>query len=227
MENYPEKTKGDYLHSTTKGTLNLIPYVGGAVSTLFETVLSSPIDKRKEEWLKSLAATIDELCDTVDGLKIENLAKNDEFVSICIHASNIALRTHQDEKLKRLLNAVRNTATGDIGDESKRLIFLRVIDEMTELHIRVFIFLAEIDQFVKKLNRKQPSNTVSTHWGDARNVWDATYSDIKSQDPMLDVIVADLNRYGFIRIKEFHEARLNSVATKFGFEFNEFIKSRS
>jgi predicted PurR-regulated permease PerM len=226
LEKYPEKEKGDHLYSAAKGTLNLIPYVGGAVSTLFETVLSSPIDKRKEEWLKNLAATIDDLCNTVEGLKLENLANNNEFVSICIYASNIALRTHQDEKLKRILNAVRNSATGAIGDESKRMIFLRVIDEMTELHIRVFIFLAEIERFVKELDSKQPRSH-TTNWGDARNVWDETYNDIRSQDHMLNVIVADLNRYGFVRIKEFHEARLDSVATQFGLEFNKFIKSKS
>ncbi|MCX2781519.1 hypothetical protein OQJ46_00765 [Microbulbifer thermotolerans] len=226
MEEYPEKKSGDYVHSSVKGGLNLVPIVGGALSTLFETVISSPIDKRKEEWLRSLATAINDLCDTVDGLKPENLAENEEFLSICIHASNIALRTHQEEKLERLLNAVKNTATGLVADESKRMIFLRVIDEMTELHIRVFIFLAEIDRFVKELDSRQPPNQ-TTFWADARNVWEKTYDDIKSNDNILDVIVADLNRYGFVHIKQFHEARLEPVTTKFGRDFVNFIKPRS
>lgn len=226
MDNYPEKKAGDHAHSGAKGALSLVPVIGGALSTLFETVISSPIDKRKEEWLKSLALTINELCETVEGLQPENLAKNEEFVSICIHASNIALRTHQEEKLKRLLNAIKNSATGDIADESKRMIFLRVIDEMTELHIRVFIFLAEIKKFIKDLDARQSPNT-STHWGDARNVWTETYNDINSNDHILDIVVGDLNRYGFVTIKQFHEARLDPTTTRFGAEFNDFITSKS
>lgn len=226
MDQIPVKQRGDYVHAGTKATINLIPVVGGALSTLFETVISSPIDKRKEEWLISLAETIEDLCEKVDGLKPESLAKNEEFISICIHASNIALRTHQEEKLKSLLNAVKNTAIGSIGDESKRMIFLRVIDEMTELHLRVLIFLTEIKSFIEALNEKLPSNHYRD-WGSAINVWNETYKDIRSNDHILDVIVGDLNRYGFIRIKQFHEARLDSVATKFGMEFCEFINSTS
>lgn len=98
---------------------------------------------------------IDEFCNTVEGLKPENLANNEEFVSICIHASNIALRTHQEEKLKRLLNAVKNSAVYNIANESKRMIFLRVIDELTELHFRVFIFLVDIKKHTENLDAKQ------------------------------------------------------------------------
>lgn len=223
MEKLPKRGPKDHLHSAAKGGLSCIPIVGGAVAALFETVLSAPIDKRKEQWLLKLAETVDELCSTVDGLSIQSLSENEEFISICIQASNIALRTHHEEKLRRLLNAIRSCVTNPNMDETKRMIFLRILDEMTELHIQTFVFLAETHRFVAELNSRQPPNH-PVHWGDARNVWSKFYPDIKSEDPILDVVVNDLHRYGFVFIDKFSHSSLDSVATKLGREFLKFIE---
>ncbi len=82
MEKIPSKEKADYIHDATKASLNVIPVVGGALASIFETVFSSPIDKRKEEWLKRSAQTVDELCSKVEGLTPEKLSKDQEFISI-------------------------------------------------------------------------------------------------------------------------------------------------
>ncbi|WP_305813063.1 hypothetical protein [Photobacterium leiognathi] len=42
------------------------------MATLFETVFSAPIDKRKEDWLILLASTVDEVCGKVENLTPEN-----------------------------------------------------------------------------------------------------------------------------------------------------------
>ncbi len=226
MDKFPEKAKADYAYDGAKGTLSCIPVIGGAITTLFETILSAPIDKRKRIWLESLAKTVEDLCSEVEGLSPEKLSQNEEFVSACIQASNIALRTHQDEKLKLLLSAVKNAVLLKDIDESKKLIFLRVIDEMTSLHIKIFLFLAKIPYYVEELDKRQPSNH-STNWGDARNVWDETFTDIRSSNQIIDVIIADLKRYGFVYINKFHEARLDSATTSFGNEFLKYIEEKS
>ncbi|TON46812.1 hypothetical protein CGH56_21945, partial [Vibrio parahaemolyticus] len=72
MEELPQnKEWKDYGRVGVKATLNVIPLAGGALATLFETVFSAPIDKRKEDWLILLASTVDEVCEKVENLTPE------------------------------------------------------------------------------------------------------------------------------------------------------------
>lgn len=226
MEELPIKEKADHIHDATKAGLNLIPMVGGALASVFETVFSSPIDKRKEDWLKCLAQTVDQLCEKVEGLTPEKLSNNPEFISIYLQASNIAIRTHSEEKLKALNAAVKNSVLLEGMDESKKMIFLRVIDQMTPLHFKVLHFLTFPEIYIKDLDSRQPPNH-STSWGDLRNVWDELFKDIRSSNHLIDIVIVDLKNWGMIHIGKFHEASLNSVGTGFGKEFVGFINDET
>lgn len=187
MEELPTKDRKDYLHKAAKVGLNFVPIVGGGLAEIFETVFSAPIDKRKEEWLKTLAVTIDDLCAKVDGLTPEKLSNNSEFISVFLQASNIAIRTHNKEKLKALNAAVKNSILRKDLDESKKMIFLRLVDQMTPLHIKVFHFLSNPVMYVEELNSRLPANT-RTNWGSLTNVWDEYFDDIKSSNSLMDLV---------------------------------------
>ncbi|WP_296218494.1 hypothetical protein [Pseudomonas sp. UBA2684] len=221
MNDLPDKDWKDYGHSTVKGALNLIPLAGGALSVAFETIFTAPLDKRKEEWLKNLATAIDELYVKVDGLTPEKLSSNQEFITAVLEASNIAVRSHHTERLSALKSAVKNTVIRTDLNESKKMIFIRVVGEMTPLHFQVLHFLSHPGAYIDKLNSKQRS--IQTHWGDLQNVWNKTFSEIKSDDPIITLAIKDLHNYGFIRIDEFYKASMESVATSLGKEFAEFI----
>jgi len=222
MEELPTKDKKDHIHKATKVGLNFIPIAGGALAEIFETVFSAPIDKRKEEWLKRLAVTIDELCEKVEGLTPEKLSNNPEFISIYLQASNIAIRTHQEEKLNMLNIAVKNSVIQENLDESKKMIFLRLVDQMTPLHIKVFHFLSFTNQYVKELNNRLPSNIIKT-WSNVSSVWNESFKDINAGSPLINLITNDLYNYGLIDISVFHKASMDSVATGLGREFFGFI----
>ncbi|MCK2149833.1 hypothetical protein MYE70_12265 [Marinobacter alexandrii] len=226
MEDLPEKEWKDYGHDSVKAGLSVVPLLGGALATAFETVFSSPIDKRKKVWLKELASTVDELCEKIEGLSPEKLSQNDLFVSAYLQASNIAIRTHQESKLQALRAAVKNTVLFEKYDESKKLIFIRIIDEMTPLHFKVLDFLSGPEKYIKALDEKQGPN-VSTHWGSLGQVWDKTFNDVKSSDPLVDLVISDLHRFGFIYIDQFHKASTHSVTTSTGREFIEFVSDNS
>lgn len=223
MDDYPQKKRGDYAHETTKAALNIIPVVGGAVASVFETVFSAPIDKRKQEWLKRLADTVQALCDKIEGLTPERLAKNEAFVSVYLQASNVAIRTHHKEKLDALNAAVMNTVLLEEYDESKRAIFVRLIEQLTPLHIRALRFLAHPDFYLNELKSREPPN-VSCHYGGLTNVWNKYYDGIRSQDPLMNIVITDLNLNGLIFVKSFSDTgSSSSVATKLGMEFLKFI----
>jgi len=72
-----------------------------------------------------------------DGINLESLRDNEQFVSIVLHATQIALRTHQEAKLQALRNAILNVAQGKAPDEALQFIFLNLVDAFTEWHVRI------------------------------------------------------------------------------------------
>ena len=54
-----------------------------------------------------------------------------------MQATQEAIRTHQEEKLEALRNAVLNTALGEGPDFDRKQIFLNKIAVLTPLHVRV------------------------------------------------------------------------------------------
>ena len=58
------------------------------------------VKRRRDYWLKELADSLDQLETKVDGFKVENLVDNEAFISAAIQATQLAIRTHSQEKRK-------------------------------------------------------------------------------------------------------------------------------
>ena len=228
MDEFPEKEKKDHLHDATRIGLNLVPYVGGSLAAVFETVFSAPIDNRKKDWLIRLSEIVNELCKKVEDLTPEKLSNNPEFISICLQASNISVRTHHEEKLRALNNAVKNSVLIDSIDESKKMIFLRIIDNLTPIHFRVLNFLISPQEYIDDLNSRQP-NHVTVNYSGLGRIWDKLNDDIKSDSSLVDLAITELKGWGLIHISKFHEAGLDigSIGTTLGLEFVGFIKDET
>jgi len=223
MKKFPkDKLPSDYGHNAIKAGLNTIPLAGGALAIVFETVFSSPIERRKEEWLIQLESAVEEICTKISDITPEKLSQHELFISAYLQASNIAIRTHQKEKIEALINAVKNSVIDTTLDETKKLIFIRLIDDMTPLHFSILNFLVFPEQYIEALNKQQRPNTF-TNWGSLASVWDNHSFGIKSQDNLIELIISDLHKFGLIRVKSFHEARTSSVGTQIGIQFIRFI----
>jgi len=72
-----------------------------------------------------------------EGFTIEQLQKNEQFITAVLHATQVAIRTHHAEKLEALKNAMTNIAKGHGPDETWQQIYFGFIDSFTELHLRV------------------------------------------------------------------------------------------
>ena len=131
----PKQSKGDVAHALTKAGLSVIPVVGGPAVELFQLLIQPPLEKRRTEWMADVGEKLREL--EVKGLKLEDLQKNEEFVSAVMYASHVALRTHKAEKLNALRNAILNVAKGQAPEETVQHLFLNFIDSFTELHLRI------------------------------------------------------------------------------------------
>ena len=81
---YPEPGGRDRVQAAVKTGLNLVPYFGGALATLFDAVIEPAIERRQREWGNCVAEMVDDIQRRLG--RIEDLGGNDEWIS--------ALRMH-------------------------------------------------------------------------------------------------------------------------------------
>ena len=139
----PNPDKKETLYRVVKAGLGSIPYVGAAASELLTLLMTPPLEKRRDQWMQKVGERLSSLED--DGyISLKELQKNEEFISTVMQASQTAIRTHQEEKLKILLNAIENSAMNNVPQEIYQQIFLNFIDAFTVFHIKVLHFLTGI-----------------------------------------------------------------------------------
>jgi hypothetical protein len=135
----PSQTKGETVQAIVRAGMSIVP-AGGAVAELIDLVIKPALDRRREDWFNGLAADVQRLKERPKAPTIEELSKNDSFVTVMLNASAAAMRTHQQEKLEALRAAVINTALGMAPDEHEQLMFIGFVVDLTALHLRVLSY---------------------------------------------------------------------------------------
>ena len=126
------------------------------------------------------------------GLKLEDLQENEEFVSAVMHASQIALRTHQAAKLAALRNAIVNVAKGQAPEEALQHVFLNLLDSFTELHL----WILKVFQ--------SPSPPPSVSMGGLSAVLEHNIPDLHSNRELYDQLWKDLYSSGLVSTDNLH-----------------------
>jgi hypothetical protein len=178
-------------------------------SNVLDLVFTSPLAQRRDDWLKDLEMRLRELENRVAGFHIEELGKNEQFVSVTLHAFQAALKTHQAEKLAALQNAVMNVAVSKAPSEDLQLIFLNLVDSFTPTHLKMLQFF------------QQPEA--------------CTREEFRREGDLGDLVMRDLNDRGLIndtrpyaaRNRDDHERLVTYQwdVTNLGKQFLEFITS--
>jgi len=214
----PKRTGGDTAHVGAKAGLSAIPVVGGPAAELLQFLLQSPIEKRRDQWMLEVAEGLRTL--EAEGLRLEDLQSNDEFVSIVLQATHIALRTHQAQKRDALRNAVLNVANGSSVEDALQSLFLNLVDSFTEWHLRIL-----------KLFHAPPVVPGLTMGGGA-NVLEYAIPELKGRRNYYDPIWRDLYLRGLVGSDSLHltasAVTLSQKATtELGDKFLFFISAPS
>lgn len=208
----PEYDGRDIVQSLVKGGLASIPVVGGPANELFSLVITPSLEKRRDEWIESIAEGLKALEAKIEDFKIENLKENDAFVSTVVQAAHAAIRDHQEEKLEAFKNAVLNTTLQEAPDEDLRAIFLEFISALTPLHLKA---LAYLDQ---------------SQWMSYPR-FEENFSKITKHKSLCDTVVRDLYSRGLIDIRPTSDSGGSVIfqrernTTELGREFLKFITS--
>lgn len=180
----PKATKGDVAHAIAKAGLSIIPGIGGPAVELFQHIVQPPLDRRRAEWMNAVGEKLQEL--ESKGINIEELGQNEEFISAVMHASQIALRTHQKEKKDALRNAVFNVAAGQSPGEALEQMFFEWIDSLSVLHL----------QILKLFQKPTPPPNMST--GGLSNVLEYNMPKLRGHEHIYNQVWKDLYSRGLV-----------------------------
>lgn len=109
---------------------------GSLIKYLMDTVITPSLEKRRQRWFEKLAEAMEVLQEQVNNFSVPVLLENEEFTTLFIHSTNVALKTHQQEKLEQLKNAFINMVKLDMDFEEK-MRFIRAIDEFQLIHMKL------------------------------------------------------------------------------------------
>jgi hypothetical protein len=225
MQNDFKSTKGDYAHSMVNAAISTLPVAGSFASEIFNMVIFTPLEKRKERWMVSIVEGLEELQEKVNGFNVESLSQNELFISILNRTSQLAISNHQEEKVTALRNAVMNTALNIKIDENEQMMFLNLIDSITPWHIKI------IDYFYDPRERFKENNINPTEYmmGSPVSPLVVFYPELVNRDDLINLLVKELYNDGILNIKDLHVSMTSNGMyeprlTEYGKRFLSFIK---
>lgn len=219
----PGKSTGDYVHAAVKAGMSMVPIAGDPLVEAFQLVFGPPLERRRDEWIKSIAADLEELGKTVEGLTPQKLADDPAFVSTLIVATQVALKSHQTEKIEALRNALKNAALGRFPDFDVRAILLRFVDQLTPQHLAV-LSVFDNPRAVPGLAQRMERFMA----GSPSQVLEAAVPTLAGKRAIYDVIWRDLFGAGLVNTESLHvtmtgRGMLESRSTELGQTFLQFI----
>jgi hypothetical protein len=195
----PEATPSDIVHKVVKGTLSMIPIVGGTAAELFAAIVIPPLERRRAEWMRAVGKDLQRL-EAEGKINVDELANSDEFIDTVLQATQIALRNQKEEKLRALRAAVVHTAQGLSPGETLRHIFLRYVDELTEWHLRVLELFHDPKTWYER-NTKEPPSFIM---GGLSSILEDALPELRDKRPIYDQIWTDLYQRGLVNTQGLH-----------------------
>ncbi len=220
---------GDYAHAGVRAGLSTAPFLGGPLTEFFSMVIAPPLEQRRDAWMVEIYSRLKQLEEKVEGFRIDNLAQNEVFISTLFSATQVAMRTHQAEKLAALRNAVINSATRPSVDENLQLMFLNIVDRYTRWHLIILHFLDDPREYGKRNSISYPSWSM----GGTASVLEFAIPELKGRRAFYDQIVKELYSDGLLNSDTFMHTTMTdqgmfaSRTTEMGKQFLDFISQKT
>lgn len=222
----PKPGAKDIAHTIVKAGISAIPFCGGPAAEIFSAIIVPPLSKRRDEWVESIVEYLKRLEKEVKGFKIEELSKNKIFITTVMHASQAAIRNHQEEKLEALRNAVLNAALPNSPEEDMQLIFLNLVDLFTPWHLRILKLFQNPQEWAQKQGISYPNWLV----GGPDKVLEHAFPDLCGRSDFYEQLVKDLYSQGLmtrdsLKVAVNAQGIFASRTTNMGNQFIGFITS--
>ena len=214
------ESDGDKAHRVARALISSLPVLGGPAVEVFGSLIEPPLEKRKLEWMLEITKVVNDLQEKFS-LDIETLAKDDQFISILLNSSQIALKNHQKEKLSALRIALINTARNSDLTEDQQFTFLSLIDEFTPTHLKILIH-THLGFAWSPASGKGSNNT----WLEFSRILLRDIPEFRNQGDFIYQIVSDLQSKKLIhvfRIQHLQELKDGNVSIQGVSEWGQFL----
>jgi hypothetical protein len=186
----PSETRGEVAEGLVRAALSAVPFVGGPAAELIGLVLEPAIRRRRDKWLTELGEAVSQLRD--HSVNFAELADNEAFVTIVLNATAAAARTHEEDKLRALRNAVARAALALGPDEHTEMMFIRFIDEFTALHLQLLAYLRDPGGWFQKHGLQRTDHYV----GARSTVLETAFPALRGRAAFYGQIVRELSARG-------------------------------
>jgi len=221
----PSETSREIAGGLARAALSAVPIAGGPLAELFDLVIEPGVHRRYHAWLNRLAAMVDEL--RARNLDLEHLADNERFLTAFMNATTAAARTHEDEKLRALQNALTKSALALSPDEHLELMFLRFVDEFTALHLQLLAYLREPTKWYARNNLPQEAS----YTGSRARALEGAFPELRGREQFYLQVVRELATRGLARDSlggmVTPQAMWDSLTTPLGNQFLDYISGPS
>lgn len=182
----PKQTTGDSARNLVRAVLS--PIAGA--DELLSYIWKQPFDKRLEIWRVAVADALRQL-ESRQEIDLSRIHLNEDFISVFIQASAIAVRSHQAEKIDALKNAVVNAALPGQTKVDFYFVFVRYVDELSPVHMKLLSFSIQEETTLKSLKS----------YSEFYNLFNDKYPKALSRDEF-KMICGDLEVRGLLRISQ-------------------------
>jgi hypothetical protein len=193
-----------------------LPILGAG--ELFRFLVTPSLEKRRDIWMGQLQLAVEELQRLQ--VSIDSLQNNEEFQTLLAQASQIAIKTHLQEKqimLKNaLVNSFKNEASFDISS-----MYLNMIDRLMPAHMNVLKLSGrgEVMKF-------QTESRDASQYAFIERIFKEVSPSIERS--ILEVIVNELEQMGLVGVmhkmtKQENRPISHYMLTGFGAGFLDFV----
>lgn len=207
------------IYRLIQSTLSCIPVIGGVFQIFHEASFPSPMQRRAVEWKLQVTKAINTL-----SINVERLECNQVFISTLIKATEVAIKSHETEKLNAIKAAVCNSAVDPTNVVDTYCLFLNLIDRFTPLHLKVLSFFRDKKAYISMIE-STTKDELDFFIAQKLNISKEFYLVI-NQDLMFSSLIDAPDFAGIfngILDGEKNNASFTKV-TEFGCDFLDFIK---
>ncbi len=227
---YPPEATGEeqaieFLMLLAKGATIPVP-IASFVVDIIDRLYKRPIESRRIQWMEQVTEAINTLVSQQQGLTPSKLAENEEFVTILHRASELAVKTHQEQKRTLLKNAIISAGSPTAPNLDKQIFFLRTIDELTVNQVIVLSFYDDPRNWFESRHITRPE-----YFSAPRSaILEHAYPKIANDPFFNELVVTELDRRSLVSdIKgvALHDTIYGSITTKLGKEFLDYVKAET
>jgi hypothetical protein len=224
VDPYPTPTLRDHARVLAEAVIELVPVVGGSATTLAGAIVQPRLERRQTAWLQRLGDGFEELSSRVDDLELAQMQQDDRLVTTILEATQVAARTYEEEKLDALRNACLNAALpNDLRGEYERA-FVRFVDELSPIHLRVLTYLADPTEWFNSHGIERED------YGSAprREPFERAFPELVPESPLCELILRDLGQAGLADVGGLNGMVTGNnvyapLATELGRQFLRFV----